>query len=165
MTSFQSFSSFQFLQSLSCLFISACTRWSNIGTEVHPQLARYFRTSTTAEARVMATLQRSAKSFRRQGSSGLVWDDTLLSDQFHEGAKNNKSDLKELRPCQSAKAIFAGVDFSSGLNDTAPPATCLRSLSSSSADPSQSARARGLSGVLSKQYLVKKLKMRKTTDP
>ncbi|KAL9242427.1 hypothetical protein vseg_016422 [Gypsophila vaccaria] len=35
----------------------------------------------------MAGLQRSAISFRRQGSSGLVWDDKLLSEEL-----NNNSD-------------------------------------------------------------------------
>ncbi|KAL3746601.1 hypothetical protein ACJRO7_015547 [Eucalyptus globulus] len=118
-----------------------------------------------AEAPVMATLQRSAKSFRRQGSSGLVWNDSLLSDQFYEDAKNDKSDLKELRPCQSAKAKFVGMDYTSGLDNAMPPATCPRSLSSSGTNPSQRAYTRSLSGVIGKRYLVKKLKMGKTTDP
>ncbi|KAI6680161.1 hypothetical protein NL676_034042 [Syzygium grande] len=113
----------------------------------------------------MATLQRSGKSFRRQGSSGLVWDDSLLSNQLYEGAKNDKSDLKELRPCQSARAIFMGMDFNGKPNNAAPPATCPRSLSSLGTNPSRKAYTRSLSGIFSKQYLVKKLKMGKATDP
>ncbi|KAL9323167.1 hypothetical protein ACSQ67_011220 [Phaseolus vulgaris] len=32
----------------------------------------------------MAGLQRSAVSFRRQGSSGFVWDDKFLSEEFNK---------------------------------------------------------------------------------
>ncbi|XP_029129533.1 uncharacterized protein At1g15400 [Cajanus cajan] len=32
----------------------------------------------------MAGLQRSAVSFRRQGSSGLVWDDKLISEELDQ---------------------------------------------------------------------------------
>lgn len=32
----------------------------------------------------MAGLQRSAVSFRRQGSSGLVWDDKLVSEELNK---------------------------------------------------------------------------------
>ena len=37
---------------------------------------------TLAKQKRMAGLQRSAVSFRRQGSSGLVWDDKLLSGEL-----------------------------------------------------------------------------------
>lgn len=47
----------------------------------------------------MAGLQRSTTSFRRQGSSGLVWDDKLLSGELnqlenHERDDNSSSTLK-----------------------------------------------------------------------
>ncbi|CAK9146440.1 unnamed protein product [Ilex paraguariensis] len=40
----------------------------------------------------MAGLQRSAVSFRRQGSSGLIWDDKLLSGELNQLANNRKED-------------------------------------------------------------------------
>lgn len=40
----------------------------------------------------MAGLQRSAVSFRRQGSSGLVWDDKLVSAELNND--NNEQDQK-----------------------------------------------------------------------
>ncbi|KAI3525118.1 hypothetical protein L2E82_02453 [Cichorium intybus] len=43
----------------------------------------------------MAGLQRSAVSFRRQGSSGLIWDDRFLSgelNRFPEGKPPSSSD-------------------------------------------------------------------------
>ncbi|KAA0046761.1 uncharacterized protein E5676_scaffold64G00370 [Cucumis melo var. makuwa] len=52
----------------------------------------------------MAELQRSAVSFRRQGSSGLVWDDRFLSGElkptkrFHEDQHNVVFLSGELRP-------------------------------------------------------------------
>jgi hypothetical protein len=45
----------------------------------------------------MATLQRST-AFRRQGSSGVVWEDKCF-------LKEDKVDYKELRPCQSARVV------------------------------------------------------------
>ncbi|XP_057454195.1 MAPK kinase substrate protein At1g80180 [Lotus japonicus] len=52
----------------------------------------------------MAGLQRSEVSFRRQGSSGLVWDEKLLSGELNrkeEGQDNKGStdhqNVKELR--------------------------------------------------------------------
>ncbi|XP_052107962.1 MAPK kinase substrate protein At1g80180 [Arachis duranensis] len=53
-------------------------------------------------------LQRSAVSFRRQGSSGFVWDDKFLSEEINKaeaaaaaaaaggGANNNQQDNKDL---------------------------------------------------------------------
>lgn len=40
----------------------------------------------------MAGLQRSAVSFRRQGSSGLVWDDKLLSVELGQQLTNQTED-------------------------------------------------------------------------
>ncbi|KAH0989602.1 hypothetical protein GBA52_001085 [Prunus armeniaca] len=45
-------------------------------------------------------LARSASTFRRQGSSGLIWDDNLML-QREEG----RAEFRELRPCQSAKPL------------------------------------------------------------
>ncbi|KAL5575608.1 hypothetical protein UlMin_017376 [Ulmus minor] len=38
----------------------------------------------------MAGLQRSAVSFRRQGSSGLVWDDKLVSEELNKMSKEEQ---------------------------------------------------------------------------
>ncbi|KAF9685274.1 hypothetical protein SADUNF_Sadunf03G0037600 [Salix dunnii] len=46
----------------------------------------------------MAGLQRSAMSFRRQGSSGLVWDDKLIS-----GELNQKQEQEEQEPQHDRK--------------------------------------------------------------
>ncbi|GER48413.1 zinc knuckle (CCHC-type) family protein [Striga asiatica] len=43
----------------------------------------------------MAGLQRSAVSFRRQGSSGLVWDDKLLSGELAAQQKDAKHQRSE----------------------------------------------------------------------
>ncbi|XP_048233477.1 uncharacterized protein At1g15400-like [Ricinus communis] len=43
----------------------------------------------------MAGLQRSAVSFRRQGSSGLVWDDKALSGELNQVANSNSNQKQE----------------------------------------------------------------------
>ncbi|KAL7099757.1 hypothetical protein ACP275_09G105100 [Erythranthe tilingii] len=45
----------------------------------------------------MAGLQRSSVSFRRQGSSGLIWDDKLFSGELNQIADQRKED-KNNRP-------------------------------------------------------------------
>ncbi|XP_021906501.1 MAPK kinase substrate protein At1g80180-like [Carica papaya] len=40
----------------------------------------------------MAGLQRSAVSFRRQGSSGLVWDDRFISGELNQVANQQKEE-------------------------------------------------------------------------
>ncbi|KAJ9190056.1 hypothetical protein P3X46_001290 [Hevea brasiliensis] len=45
----------------------------------------------------MAGLQRSAVSFRRQGSSGLVWDDKLLSGELNQVANDPKQEHEQER--------------------------------------------------------------------
>ncbi|EEF46987.1 conserved hypothetical protein [Ricinus communis] len=65
----------------------------------------------------MATLERS-KVYRRQGSSGPVWDEKLLLGY-------DKIDYRELRPCQSGSNI-RNMDCSSSI---AAPTSCPRSLS------------------------------------
>ncbi|XP_023549291.1 MAPK kinase substrate protein At1g80180-like [Cucurbita pepo subsp. pepo] len=37
----------------------------------------------------MAGLQRSVVSFRRQGSSGVVWDDKFISEELNKAAPND----------------------------------------------------------------------------
>lgn len=55
----------------------------------------------------MAGLQRSAVSFRRQGSSGFVWDDRFLSEELNKVKEdqNNNNDggpeIKELHQVQT----------------------------------------------------------------
>ncbi|RDX70918.1 MAPK kinase substrate protein, partial [Mucuna pruriens] len=48
----------------------------------------------------MAGLQRSAVSFRRQGSSGFVWDDRFLSEELNKVKEdqNDKGEIKEIQP-------------------------------------------------------------------
>ncbi|XP_052198660.1 uncharacterized protein At1g15400 [Diospyros lotus] len=43
----------------------------------------------------MEGLQRSAMSFRRQGSSGLVWDDRFLSGELNQVANPKKEEEAE----------------------------------------------------------------------
>ena len=64
----------------------------------------------------MATFQRSAVSFRRQGSSGIVWDDKYISGE------DGKIELRDqLRPCQSVRET--------SVSSIPQPASCPRSLS------------------------------------
>ncbi|PIA65569.1 hypothetical protein AQUCO_00100811v1 [Aquilegia coerulea] len=52
----------------------------------------------------MAGLQRSEISFRRQGSSGLVWEDRfgeLKKKEEEEGNEEGDSEFRELRPSKS----------------------------------------------------------------
>lgn len=52
----------------------------------------------------MATLQRSTFSFRRKGSSGVVWDDRFSKGEFRERESHEgNAEYRELRPCQSSK--------------------------------------------------------------
>ncbi|KAM7253866.1 hypothetical protein ACFE04_031548 [Oxalis oulophora] len=48
----------------------------------------------------MAGLQRSAVSFRRQGSSGVIWDDRFLSGELK---KKDEHDRQQLRTQQDIK--------------------------------------------------------------
>ncbi|KAI3716281.1 hypothetical protein L6452_23509 [Arctium lappa] len=50
----------------------------------------------------MAGLQRSAVSFRRQGSSGLIWDDKLLSGELKRFPEGNPS-LSDADQAQSSE--------------------------------------------------------------
>ncbi|CAK8560076.1 unnamed protein product [Lathyrus sativus] len=43
----------------------------------------------------MEALQRSAVSFRRQGSSGFVWDDRFLQEEINKINKNNQSNNQD----------------------------------------------------------------------
>ncbi|GKV42086.1 hypothetical protein SLEP1_g49531 [Rubroshorea leprosula] len=64
----------------------------------------------------MATLQRSAVSFSRQGSSGMVWDDN------HVLGEDGMVQFRKLRPWQSTRQ--RGSSSSPGV-----PISCPRSLS------------------------------------
>lgn len=62
---------------------------------------------------MMAGLQRSAVSFRRQGSSGLIWDDKLFSgelNQIHkpeeeEGGGEGRDDRKQIKAAPRSREI------------------------------------------------------------
>ncbi|XP_058074521.1 MAPK kinase substrate protein At1g80180-like [Magnolia sinica] len=67
----------------------------------------------------MAGLQRSAISFRRQGSSGLVWEDRVLAEDPNQTKKKEEEEgggveFRELRPSQSVG--------SSGIRERSLPA-------------------------------------------
>ncbi|KAJ0030915.1 hypothetical protein Pint_12363 [Pistacia integerrima] len=68
---------------------------------------------------MMATLQRSGVSYRRQGSSGIVWDTKYCLGE------DGKVEMKELRPCHTVKE---STTFPNTIN-IASPTTCPRSLS------------------------------------
>ncbi|XWS70853.1 hypothetical protein CRYUN_Cryun03dG0084800 [Craigia yunnanensis] len=63
----------------------------------------------------MATLQRSEVSFRRQGSSGSVWDDLYVLGE--DGSVHYRD---QLRPCQSTRKHSSS---------SPTPNTCPRSMS------------------------------------
>uniref|UniRef100_J3KWV5 Uncharacterized protein n=1 Tax=Oryza brachyantha TaxID=4533 RepID=J3KWV5_ORYBR len=51
----------------------------------------------------MAGLQRSSQTFRRSGSSGLVWDERLMSDGHSE--RDQEGETLELRHSRSVGSI------------------------------------------------------------
>lgn len=82
----------------------------------------------------MAGLQRSSKSFRRQGSSGLVWDDKSLSEEVNQLIRREgNGDNRELRHCYSIGGIGMMANIES---DVAAPSAYLRSLSAPVTKPS-----------------------------
>ncbi|KAJ8774747.1 hypothetical protein K2173_017193 [Erythroxylum novogranatense] len=66
----------------------------------------------------MAGLQRSAVSFRRQGSSGLVWDDKFLSGELNQedqdGENQEKKQETDVRRASSRSATTMGRSRSNG---------------------------------------------------
>ncbi|KAJ4958385.1 hypothetical protein NE237_025496 [Protea cynaroides] len=64
----------------------------------------------------MAGLQRSTISFRRQGSSGLVWDDKVLSGELDqmEKQKEGGTEPRELRTSRSVREDKRKMDHHSG---------------------------------------------------
>ncbi|KAK4428028.1 hypothetical protein Salat_1571800 [Sesamum alatum] len=56
----------------------------------------------------MAGLQRSEVSFRRQGSSGLVWDDKFLSGELNQLANQRKEDKNNKPQHQNKEEPAAG---------------------------------------------------------
>ncbi|XP_051152921.1 MAPK kinase substrate protein At1g80180-like [Andrographis paniculata] len=64
---------------------------------------------------MMAGLQRSAVSFRRQGSSGIVWDDKFLSGELNQLADQNKEDRNT-----NTKSQLQNREEDSGRNSPPP---------------------------------------------
>ncbi|XP_066316105.1 uncharacterized protein At1g15400-like [Miscanthus floridulus] len=66
----------------------------------------------------MAGLQRSSQTFRRSGSSGLVWDERLMS---HDGNQREPEDAamesKELRHSRSVGSVGLGLQLQRRRND------------------------------------------------
>jgi len=62
-----------------------------------------------SRGREMAGFQRSTTSFRRQGSSGLVWDDRFLSGDLSKTRPNPKDkemvEFRDLRPSRSVGSV------------------------------------------------------------
>ncbi|CAH1425615.1 uncharacterized protein At1g15400 [Lactuca sativa] len=64
----------------------------------------------------MAGLQRSAVSFRRQGSSGLIWDDRFLSgelNRFPEGKPPASSDADQVPTTGNDQSKFSKTTIQS----------------------------------------------------
>lgn len=57
----------------------------------------------------MAGLQRSAVSFRRQGSSGLVWDDRFLSEELNKASQRDEHQEKGQEQDHDHKAEIGEV--------------------------------------------------------
>ncbi|XP_027343706.1 uncharacterized protein At1g15400-like [Abrus precatorius] len=55
----------------------------------------------------MAGLQRSAVSFRRQGSSGFVWDDRFLSEELNKVNNNQEQDIDKDKDKDDIKDLHA----------------------------------------------------------
>ena len=75
------------------LYISkiSCIHKRKIQRELELELER----ESSRERNAMAGLQRSTTSFRRQGSSGLVWDDRFLSGELNQ---LNQKDQDQEKP-------------------------------------------------------------------
>lgn len=55
-----------------------------------------------------AGLQRSTTSFRRQGSSGLIWDDKNLSGDLSNFRHKDNKDKNDLRPSEMQRSRLEG---------------------------------------------------------
>ncbi|KAJ4950218.1 hypothetical protein NE237_027050 [Protea cynaroides] len=62
----------------------------------------------------MAGLQRSTISFRRQGSSGLVWDDPVLSVDVNQKKQKEGTEFRESRSSRSVENSQRGGGRGSG---------------------------------------------------
>lgn len=97
----------------------------------------------------MASLKRSTKSFRRQGSSGSIWGNTEdLTDEIDQLMKG-EGKLAELRHCHS---IGGGGTAARGEVNAAEPPVYKRNLSAPPAKPPlpNSVREGGFSRFLGK---------------
>lgn len=100
-------------------FIKCCSFATIAGTQ---------KQIKTASSRLtMATLQRTTKSFRRQGSSGSVWEGEKSPEEVNQltGKDGNSEDQRQLRPCYS----FGGGGVREGSLSNIGPTVCTRSLS------------------------------------
>ncbi|KAM7493069.1 hypothetical protein LguiB_027678 [Lonicera macranthoides] len=88
----------------------------------------------------MGSLQRSTKSFRRQGSSGSVWDDNLLSEEVKQLIKKEGG---ELRPCHSigGMGMMMMINSEDDIGANVGPTVYTRSLSAPATKDSSSTTA------------------------
>ncbi|CAL1359284.1 unnamed protein product [Linum trigynum] len=84
-------------------------------------------------------LQRSATSYRRQGSSGLVWDDKLIAE-FSRQADAERAERAAAEAAASAAGDGEGGDPSSGAPDALTDTTNLQV--KTDAPPSEPAKMR-----------------------
>ncbi|KZV47639.1 hypothetical protein F511_14425 [Dorcoceras hygrometricum] len=82
----------------------------------------------------MAGLKRSARSFRRQGSSGLVWDDDELAAGFYQFVQT-EGKLGELRHCHSLGGDSCGATPADQGSLKAAPHVYSRSVSAPITNP------------------------------
>ncbi|ERN04517.1 hypothetical protein AMTRI_Chr05g71390 [Amborella trichopoda] len=93
----------------------------------------------------MAGLPRSAVSFRRQGSSGLIWDDRLFSGELRPSSRQEKPWTdNELRQCKSVGSV--GMLERNRMTGPAYPSRVVNS--SPGSPPSPKFHSCGLCGML-----------------
>ncbi|CAK9169640.1 unnamed protein product [Ilex paraguariensis] len=84
-------------------------------------------TRTAAIDKETSRRKRSSKSFRRQGSSGSIWDEKLNSEEIKKLMQNEgKVDQRELRHCQSIGGVGT-INY--GISNAAVPSVYWRSFS------------------------------------
>ncbi|GMI92789.1 MAPK SUBSTRATES IN THE STOMATAL LINEAGE 1 [Hibiscus trionum] len=99
----------------------------------------------------MEGLQRSTTSFRRQGSSGLIWDDKVLSGDLNQMKANNQEN-KESRGSSDGMMRRSRSDGGSGGHTY----RTMKATSPSVDPPSPKVSGCGFCGVFGKPDAVKK---------
>ncbi|XVE54391.1 hypothetical protein DITRI_Ditri03aG0077100 [Diplodiscus trichospermus] len=106
----------------------------------------------------MSGLQRSTTSFRRQGSSGLVWDDKFLSGDLNQMKLNNREN-KDNRGSSDGMMRRSRSDD----RHTYRTMTKVKAVSPSMDPPSPKVSGCGFCGVFGKPGAAKKRRSSKRT--